>query len=284
MAWCPKCRNEYREGIKVCADCGQELVETLEDTPGMIPLYFGEEKDLLEIKEYLLKNNAITDADVRFDSEDSQYELLVEADSMDEAKKMLRVYFMDKLSKEAANTEEETTDKEDCDSCECNKSSVYVSSKAKAEDFSSSAWSLIIVGAVGLICLLLSVKGVINISLSNPVLFYSVLGIMFIAFIIAGISSMKRSKELGVKGEEEEKLIKDVTEFGHKELDKESLLKEAGESLKDGADSYFVKYELIKNELTKHFPEASESIIDHVIDTDLYDFLFEDMEDKNKEK
>ena len=29
MAWCPKCRNEYVEGITICADCGSELVETL---------------------------------------------------------------------------------------------------------------------------------------------------------------------------------------------------------------------------------------------------------------
>lgn len=29
MAWCPKCKCEYVEGIKVCADCGSELVEEL---------------------------------------------------------------------------------------------------------------------------------------------------------------------------------------------------------------------------------------------------------------
>jgi hypothetical protein len=27
MPWCPKCRNEYVEGVKVCADCGTPLVE-----------------------------------------------------------------------------------------------------------------------------------------------------------------------------------------------------------------------------------------------------------------
>lgn len=30
MPWCPKCKNEYVEGIKVCADCGTELVDSLE--------------------------------------------------------------------------------------------------------------------------------------------------------------------------------------------------------------------------------------------------------------
>ena len=31
MPWCPVCRNEYREGIKLCAECQVELVDHLED-------------------------------------------------------------------------------------------------------------------------------------------------------------------------------------------------------------------------------------------------------------
>ena len=31
MPWRPTCKNEYVEGIKVCADCGCELVDSLEE-------------------------------------------------------------------------------------------------------------------------------------------------------------------------------------------------------------------------------------------------------------
>lgn len=31
MPWCPNCKNEYKEGYTVCADCGATLVDHLED-------------------------------------------------------------------------------------------------------------------------------------------------------------------------------------------------------------------------------------------------------------
>lgn len=32
MPWCPRCRTEYVEGITVCADCGEKLVDSLEES------------------------------------------------------------------------------------------------------------------------------------------------------------------------------------------------------------------------------------------------------------
>ena len=29
MPYCPECKTEYREGIKICSDCGIELVDAL---------------------------------------------------------------------------------------------------------------------------------------------------------------------------------------------------------------------------------------------------------------
>ena len=36
MPWCPKCKNEYIEGITTCTDCGVDLVDELpkETDPG----------------------------------------------------------------------------------------------------------------------------------------------------------------------------------------------------------------------------------------------------------
>lgn len=34
IMWCPNCKNEYVPGVKHCADCGVDLVETLEEGSG----------------------------------------------------------------------------------------------------------------------------------------------------------------------------------------------------------------------------------------------------------
>lgn len=53
MPWCPKCKNEYREGITVCSDCGCTLVEELkEDVPVTFDREEGvEESDFLDMEE-----------------------------------------------------------------------------------------------------------------------------------------------------------------------------------------------------------------------------------------
>lgn len=39
MPWCPKCKNEYREGFTVCADCGSTLVESIEEANEVLFAY-----------------------------------------------------------------------------------------------------------------------------------------------------------------------------------------------------------------------------------------------------
>ena len=49
MAWCPKCKNEYREGITVCPDCGETLVSE-EELTDWTSVLFGEQDEM----EYLI--------------------------------------------------------------------------------------------------------------------------------------------------------------------------------------------------------------------------------------
>ncbi len=69
MPWCPSCKNEYREGITVCADCGVDLVDELpedDDSESIGPrpkvLLLANEKSIAEKVVKYLRLNGIYSA------------------------------------------------------------------------------------------------------------------------------------------------------------------------------------------------------------------------------
>ena len=64
MPWCPVCKNEYREGIKLCAECKVELVDHLED----------ELKDKRKEQEKIAKLQAILAAEAEDQNEEDEPE------------------------------------------------------------------------------------------------------------------------------------------------------------------------------------------------------------------
>ena len=72
----------------------------------------------------------------------------------------------------------------------------YMDSAERAEENRSSAWTLFIVGGVGLVILVLGFFGIIPFPISgfSKYMFYGVMAVLFIIFLVAGIISMKKSK------------------------------------------------------------------------------------------
>lgn len=48
MPWCPKCKNEYRDGFTTCVDCGTELVKELDETNDYEEVIIIENSDIAE--------------------------------------------------------------------------------------------------------------------------------------------------------------------------------------------------------------------------------------------
>ena len=86
---------------------------------------------------------------------------------------------------------------------------VYQDKKAKAEDYKSSAYTLLLIGVLGIVVFILMEAGVLpfQIAGSNKYITYGVMGTMFVVFIVMGVLSLRFSK----KYTEEAAVEKDLT-------------------------------------------------------------------------
>ena len=254
MPICPKCKNEYREGFTVCADCKCDLVDSLEETSAKKEVSLEEQEKAMQ--EYVKVIKATQNATAAVDKHD-------EEQSDDEAVDVKKERPKDGY-----------------------KSGVYRNSAERAEDNKSSAWTLLTVGVVGIIALILIMLGVIPVYLYGitKYMVYGVMFALFILFIVMGLVSLRNSKIFAKKAESESSLsdtmkewclgnIKadelDATLFGSD--DDEPV---EGEEISDEV-KYFKRCEEIKRLISDKFMNLDEGFLEDFVDH-IYEELFED--------
>ncbi len=97
--WCPKCKMEYREGITVCADCGTELVEELENLVDVCEIK-GEEP-ANEMMEFL-KYSGIEKLKKEWVEETERFRILVDTRDVQKAEKLVHGYLLGKAEEQQA--------------------------------------------------------------------------------------------------------------------------------------------------------------------------------------
>lgn len=302
MPWCPKCRNEYRKGITVCAECKVELVDSLENS-GKQAFVFGEKDKMERLQSFLSYSNIETE--IRYDDTDHTYQLSVAEESMKQAVKAAQVFMQqeaeqvtdgnktvsgetsiaeDNVYTEETEAEEKTlvNEPEEADRSAGEKQfyHAYQNSAAKAEDNRSSAYTLLVVGGIGFVVVLLIFLGILPIyqnAGTTKYLVCGVMGAMFILFIVFGIVSMRSSKVLFSQAKTENSLIAEMTKWCQENLSAakvdEGLFE--GEELAE-EQKYFKRTECMRKLISDKFLNLDEAFLDHFID-EYYQTLFEEV-------
>lgn len=281
MPWCPKCKNEYRAGFTVCADCGSELVEELGDFAKEIA-YFGTKQEVDSIIGFL-EDNGFNGLESRYNAEDGQFELLVDNKEDDDLKRAMSVYFKKILPELKRQIQEQNIyfiseqnikqEEKNVPLMEMN--DIYEKPQERATEYKSGAAALLVIGVAGAIALLLADFGIINFPMfgSGKVLINVVMGGMFLAFIILGISSAKTYRKLLKEGESDNALENEIVEWIHLNLTAD-IIKESDVAGEQEEVLYFNRIKIIKDGICNNFPDTDAAFVDYVAEK-VYSEYFE---------
>lgn len=231
MPWCPKCKTEYIEGIEVCADCRTPLVATLEDSPREDLDADRQQSDHVELGIDTVEAEDISDEDCDPEAEDAP---LTEADLAKELHKH-------------TNT--------------------YVRPEERYSDTRSSGYMLTIIGALGIILLVLVALDVIPLSLDPfmKYIFFAVLGVLFLIFFMLGINSLKKSGEYKASIDKEKRSADELLSWLASGEQKERI--DACHSCEiSPEEAYFECQELMRRLLLEKDPDIREDFLNYIIE------------------
>lgn len=154
---------------------------------------------------------------------------------------------------------------------------VYQDKKTKAEDFKSSAYTLFIVGFLGIIALILIECGLLPVQLAAPnkYITYFVMGAMFLVFMVMGVSSFRSFKVYEKEAVTEDKLTADIKKWTKENIDVKELMEKVRfeEDILE-EEKYFRYFEILKSCITDKFGKLNASYLEAVCE-EVYTELFE---------
>ena len=294
MAWCPKCRNEYVEGITTCADCGVELVaelpeETAPDAP-VVLCHVNDVENGSKFVAYLNYGNIQTAGLLQTgETEEDGYDVVVaeferEAaeqlfsgfDSVEELAKSDISELIPDIEKQLEELKNEEANHMFSD-LRTESSTVYVKKKDKYNDLKFSGISFIVFGILGGGLLIANIIGLINIF--NQFSSF-IMALVFIIFIGIGISSLIRAGKLKSIVSEEEKVTNEVLDWMEENITDEHIASLIDENLSE-EDNYFQVHGILCEELSGQFAFLNKGYVEQLMD-DRYNRYCEETAQMNK--
>lgn len=278
MPWCPECKTEYVEGIKCCSDCNCELIEELDESSEQ-SVIFGEKEFLEELNAFIEYNKLPRGRISPIIDSDNSYELYINEDDIEITKKVIRIFLQEKSFTELE--EKEKTEEKNAFGTSLRP---YQNKTERAAEVKSSAYTLTIVGIIGIILVILLEFNLLPISLSvfTKHMMSSVMGALFLIFTVMGFHSFSSLKKINEQGHQESNLMKEMKRWSENNLNKESI-DAAVFTLDEEFQSeikYFMRSEEIKKQICNQFLNLEEGFLDKFIEEE-YIELYKEEEESN---
>ena len=275
--WCPKCKNEYIDGITTCVDCGCELVDELpEEIDPDEPQFIGSVTDEEIGNKFIrfLKFSGLQTCGLIPKEENDGFYLAVKYEELERATDILRTFSgeddsdeidLEKLLPVLDEQLEEIKDEEANEllsDLRTEASTVYVNKKDKYADLKFSGISFIVFAILGYLFVLINAAGIINMFNTYSMV---ILTAVFTVFIGIGISSLRKAGKIKNLVSEEEDVVEKVETYIKEHFTDEYLATLKNDELSEEEDFFHVT-EILKAELIEQFPLFSKGYIDQLVD------------------
>lgn len=284
MPWCPKCKNEYIEGIKTCVDCGVELVdelpEEIDPNAPVILCHVDTEETAEKLISYLRYGDLKTAAAVPAENQESGFNLIVAEferkaaenmfarfNSIDEMADMDISELVPDVEKQLEELEAEEASHMFSE-LRTEASSVYVKKKDKYADLKFSGISFLIFGVIGVGFVIANQLKFINFFNEFSMI---IMAVVFVLFIGVGISSLIRAKKLRNIVSEEEKVTNEVMTWIDANINDELIASLIDSELSE-EDNYFSAHDKLCSMLLEQFPFFSKAYADELMDERYNDY------------
>ena len=260
MQYCPKCKIEYEDHVKECADCGVPLVDDLTVhtfMQNLVRVKKGDAPRMLEYLEYSGFEKIETE-------EDAETVLIkIAQEDYEKALQYMKVYIHE-------NMEEDSTEDYYLDEYTLEE----VDTTATVSDMKSTIYTFGVLGVALLVLDALNYLDIITIAGFNKSMLTVVLGVLGIGFVGVAIKTAKDLGGAAEKGNAKEELIAGMIE-GYKNKYPLGNFYRSHKIKKDQVDDgalYFMIFDVLKKEVRKMYPDEADTIINTVVER-IYDEL-----------
>ncbi len=298
MPWCPNCKAEFQEGVKVCSDCDIELVEDLAKAEVLEPFFQAEDKKVAEKLASFFEYSDLR-AEVRYNEETEVYIVLVPPKQQSQAKKLYQAFCFVESTKMERNNENKTSsvehdseeepmdidqtlettedalnekDEDDLkapgddisDFDEVEKPSyAYVMKEDQYKDLTGTVWIFLFFGLAGSVLVILNIIGVF--SFINGWIAIGVMGALFLSFIYIAFSTHQKAKKVQAEIEAENKLTEEINHWLEQTVTESFLTTLHNDDISEELN-YIKNIETIKEMLLKEFGPQNLAYLDRIID------------------